>query len=363
MESYGALLKEARLAQGLDFETISRDTSITRQYLEALEAENESFFPGEPYLVGFLRNYATYLGLDTDRLNNLYRAKMLQESPVPAGLIIKHRPKWIIPTIVVTAVILLGGMICGGIYLYQQYINNPEREIALKKTAEPSKYELTDKLLKERLYKGDQLVLGMPTGNIILTVAETSKGSLAIETPVGKQFVELSEEMEMDVDGDSEPEMIVYVSDVSANESDRGAEVSIMLKSSANNAIAETKPSEIPNAEDLPQSQARTVVFEDNRPYPFTLNVTFRAGCVFRFRPDRKDTTEDFFSNGDIVNVTASNMVRLWASNGNTAKIQIIADGKSYDLGVSKAGEVIAEDIRWIKDTDGKYKVVVVQLD
>ncbi len=361
MESYGALLKEARLAQGLDFETISRDTSITRQYLEALEAENESFFPGAPYLVGFLRNYATYLGLDTDRINNLYRAKMLQESPVPAGLIIKHRPKWIIPAIVAGCVLVLGLITFGIILLYQQYINNPEREIALKKTAEPSKYELTDKLLKERLYRGDQLVLGMPTGNIILTVAETAKGVLALETPVGKQFVELSEEMEMDVDGDSVPEMIVYVSDVSANDSDRGAEVSIMLKSSANSAIAETKPSEIPNAEDLPQSH--TVIFEDNRPYPFTLNVTFRAGCVFRFRPDRKETTEDFFSNGDIVNVTASNMVRLWASNGNTAKIQLIADGKSYDLGVSKAGEVIAEDIRWIKDTDGKYKVVIVQLD
>ncbi|MBQ3965232.1 MAG: helix-turn-helix domain-containing protein [Treponema sp.] len=363
MESYGVLLKEARLAQGLDFETISRDTTITRQYLEALEAENESFFPGSPYLVGFLRNYADYLGLNTERVSNLYRAKMLQESPVPEGLIIKHRPKWIVPTIVAGCLLLAGLITFGILLLYRQYINNPEREIALKKTAEPSKYELTDKLLKERLYKGDQLVLGMPTGNIILTVADTSKGALALETPVGKQFVELSEEMEMDVDGDSVPEMIVYVSDVSANETDRGAEVRIMLKSSANSAIAETKTSEIPNAEDLPQSQARTVIFEDNRPYPFTLNVTFRAGCVFRFRPDRKETTEDFFSNGDIVNVTASNMVRLWASNGNTAKIQIIADGKTYDMGVSKAGEVIAEDIRWIKDTDGKYKVVVVQLD
>ncbi|MBQ7159772.1 MAG: helix-turn-helix domain-containing protein [Treponema sp.] len=363
MESYGALLKEARLAQELDFETISRDTTITRQYLEALEEENEAFFPGEPYLVGFLRNYSDYLGLDSNRICNLYHAKILQESPVPEGLIIKHRPKWIVPTIVAGCLLVLGGLTVGGIFLYQRYINNPEREIALKKTAESSKYELTDKLLKERLYKGDQLILGMPTGNVILTVADTSNGMLTIETPVGKQFVELSEELEMDVDGDSVPEMIVYVSDVSANETDRGAEVRIMLKSSANSAIAETKASEIPNVEDLPQNQQRTVVFEDNRPYPFTLNVTFRAGCVFRFRPDRKETTEDFFTNGDIVNVTASNSVRLWASNGNTAKIQIIADGKSFDLGVSKAGEVIAEDIRWIKDTDGKYKVVVVQLD
>ena len=140
MESYGALLKEARLAQGLDFETISRDTTITRQYLEALEAENESFFPGSPYLVGFLRNYADYLGLNTERVSNLYRAKMLQESPVPEGLIIKHRPRWIVPTIVAVCLLLAGLITFGILLLYRQYINNPEREIALKKTAEPSKY-------------------------------------------------------------------------------------------------------------------------------------------------------------------------------------------------------------------------------
>ncbi|MBQ6780858.1 MAG: helix-turn-helix domain-containing protein [Treponema sp.] len=363
MESYGALLKQAREQQELDFETVSRDTTIARQYLVALEEENAAAFPGEPYLVGFLRNYSDYLGLDTNRISNLYRAKVLQESPVPEGLIIKHRSPLIIPAIVTGCVLFVGLVVFAAIFFYQRYINDPEREIALKKNAESSKYELDEKLFKERLYKGDQLILGAKGGNVILTVAKTTEGSLALETPAGMQFVELSEELEMDVDGDSVPEMIVYVSDVSANENDRGAEVRIMLKSSSNAAVASTKTGDIPNAEDLPQNQKRTVVFEDNRPYPFTLNVSFRAGCVFRFRPDRKDATEDYFTSGDIVNVTASNAIRIWASNGNTAKIQIIADGKTYDLGVSRAGEVIAQDIRWIKDTDGRYKVVIVQLD
>lgn len=362
MESYGALLKEARLAQGLDFETISRDTTITRKYLEALEEETSGVLPGEAYLVGFLRTYAEYLGLDSARVTGLYRAKMLQEAPVPEGLIIKHRPRWIIPTIVCGCVMVVALVVFLVIFFYQRYINDPEREQALRNQAENAKYELDEKPLAQRLYKGDQLILGTPTGNLILTVAKTTEGSLGIDTPVGVQYIDLSEELEVDVDGDSVPEMIVYVSDVSANESDRGAEVRIMLKNGANAAVAATKESDIPNAEDLP-NQNRTVVFEATRAYPFTLNVSFRAGCVFRFRPDRKETTEDYFTNGDIVNVTASNSVRVWASNGNTAKIQVIADGKTYDLGVSKAGEVIAQDIRWIRDTDGKYKVVVMQLD
>ncbi|MDE7391720.1 MAG: helix-turn-helix domain-containing protein, partial [Treponemataceae bacterium] len=111
MESYGALLKEARLARGLDFETISRETTIARRYLEALEEEATDMFPGEAYLVGFLRNYAEYLGLDKEKLNNLYRAKTLQESPIPEGLIAKQRPRWIIPTVVIGIIVFVGATV------------------------------------------------------------------------------------------------------------------------------------------------------------------------------------------------------------------------------------------------------------
>ena len=226
----------------------------------------------------------------------------------------------------------------------------------------PVKYELTEKPLQKRLYKGDQIVLGTGAGDVIVTVAETTQ-SLALETPAGVQHIDLSEEIEVDVDGDSTPEMIVYVSELSKNDKDRGAEVRIVLKSSANAAMGETKTSEIPNAEELPQNQKRTVILEDTRAYPFTIRADFRAGCVFRYRPDRKETTEDFFTNGDTVNMTASNGVRMWISNGNTVKLQVIANGKTYDLGLTKAGQVVVQDIRWIKDTDGKYKLVVSELD
>ena len=63
------------------------------------------------------------------------------------------------------------------------------------------------------------------------------------------------------------------------------------------------------------------------------------------------------------MNITASNGIKVWLSNGNSVKFQVVANGKSYDLGVLKAGAVAAQDIKWIKDTDGRYKVVVVDMD
>ncbi|MFC2603987.1 MAG: helix-turn-helix domain-containing protein, partial [Treponema sp.] len=63
MESYGEILRKARENKNLDYETIERETSIIRQFLEGLENEDNSAFPGEAYMQGFMRNYAEYLGV------------------------------------------------------------------------------------------------------------------------------------------------------------------------------------------------------------------------------------------------------------------------------------------------------------
>ncbi|MCR5725188.1 MAG: helix-turn-helix domain-containing protein [Treponema sp.] len=358
MESYGALLKNAREERQLDFETISRDTTITSQYLQALEEENEAAFPGEPYLVGFLSNYADYLGLDSSKVTGLYRAKRIQESPIPTNLIIKRKPGYFIPLVIAACV--LGAALVVAIVLLTLHISEMRRIKVAMAVEESTKHtiELSDKPFSGRIYKGDQVLFISPAGKIIITVAQT-QGKLALETPVGMQVIELSEEVDLDVDGDNVADMILYVSDISTTDTDRGAEVRILLKNGASVINHVTDTSEIPNIEDLPSEQQRTVILEDSRAYPITVQAAFRAGCVFRYRPDRKETTEDYFASGDIVNITANNGVRLWMSNGNAVKIQLIAAGKTFDLGVANPGEVVAQDIRWIKDTDGKYKVVI----
>ena len=361
MESYGALLKETRIERKLDFETISRDPSITSQYLQALEEEAEDTFPGEPYLVGFLGNYAEYLGLDSAKVVGLYRAKKIQESPVPANLFIRKKPAYFIPLVIALCLVAAGiltGLTFLVIYLHKQYVLMHPKIVEVIET---HTIELTDKPFSGRIYKNDQLIFNAQSGKIILTVADT-KGKLSLDMPAGVQVIELSEEVELDVDGDNMSDMIVYVSDLSTTEVDRGAEVRVLLKNSASAINHEVDTKEIPNIEDLPANQQRTVILEDRRAYPFTVQATFRSGCVFRYRPDRKDVTEDYFASGDIVNITANNGVRLWMSNGNTVKLVVIANSKSYDLTIAKPGEVVVEDIRWIRDTDGKYKIVVADL-
>lgn len=370
MESYGAILRKAREEKELTLETVERDTSITKLYLEALETEEVNTFPGEPYLIGFLRNYADYLGVDSAEVIKLYHAKKIQESPVPEGLLEKHRPRWIIPLIVALSLLVIAGITFGVMQLVKSIqLRKIEAQKIIEQNSRTRQYPLTLKGETKRLYKGDQILIsaGEGKGNIVVTVEKTI-GSLFVQTPAGTQIIDLSEERELDVDGDGIKDIILYLSDISATNEERGAEVRMLAKSpeAAVNTEPEVSENEIVTSAALNQvskNVKQTLIIEDSRAYPFTVGVTFRGACVFRYKVDRDEYIEDYFTSGDIINVTASNTVRLWMSNVNAMKIQIIANGASYDLDVGKAGQVKAEDIRWVKEQDGKYRLLVVELD
>ena len=368
MESYGALLKSTREQKGLDYETVERETTLTRQYLEALEAEDVASFPGEPYLIGFLRNYADYLGLDSEELLKLYHAKKIQESPVPPELLKRNRKKFLIPLIVsVLSAVIIGV----GIYLYFGVFKVPQR-IAEKKqqSLESTKihqYTFDGQTQTRRLYKGDQILVPSTNdeGYIVLTIGSTL-GSLAVETPAGRQMFDLSEERDLDVDGDGVKDLILYLSDIDANDESRGAEVRMLLRDDTYSALlaATSESEEEPVLDEVAVSQKNsTVIIRDNRTYQFTLNISFRGPCLLRYESDGS-TVENYYKSGDVLNVTATrgNPIRLWISNNNALKIQVIADARTYDLDLGKAGEVMVEEIRWLRDSSGS-RLVVLELD
>ncbi len=60
----GQDLRAARLRLGDDLATVSASLKIRKDHLEALEEDRLEALPGRTYAVGFVRSYATYLGLD-----------------------------------------------------------------------------------------------------------------------------------------------------------------------------------------------------------------------------------------------------------------------------------------------------------
>jgi cytoskeleton protein RodZ len=60
----GHLLHSERLLQGISLETVSTDLNLSSYIINDLETGHLHHMPGISYMSGFLRTYATYLGLD-----------------------------------------------------------------------------------------------------------------------------------------------------------------------------------------------------------------------------------------------------------------------------------------------------------
>ena len=68
MMDLGQLLRQKREAQELSLADVEEQTRIRQRYLSALESDDWDDLPNEVVARGFLRTYASFLGLDPDEL-------------------------------------------------------------------------------------------------------------------------------------------------------------------------------------------------------------------------------------------------------------------------------------------------------
>ena len=71
MKDIGNFLRERREAKGISLTEVEKDLKIRKKYLQNLEEGNIDIIPGKTYLVGYLRNYGKYLGIDEENINQI----------------------------------------------------------------------------------------------------------------------------------------------------------------------------------------------------------------------------------------------------------------------------------------------------
>ena len=71
----GAELREARERLGWDLGEVAAALRIKLAYLQAIEEGRIAALPGNAYALGFLRTYATTLGLDADEISRRFRSE------------------------------------------------------------------------------------------------------------------------------------------------------------------------------------------------------------------------------------------------------------------------------------------------
>ncbi len=71
-DSLGAELRKQREIRGITLKEIADATKISKRYLEALEQDNYSTLPAPVFTRGFVREYARYMGLNSEEMASRY---------------------------------------------------------------------------------------------------------------------------------------------------------------------------------------------------------------------------------------------------------------------------------------------------
>lgn len=138
METLGQYLKQEREARRLSLEEIAKMTRIKGAYLRYLEADAFGSLPGDVFAQGYLRLYATSVGLDPEEVLRRYKALRLGEGQTSqtsrTGQKGWKRGRWKRPR--VTALVTVSLLITGlglGYLLADRQSDRPLREPAWRK--------------------------------------------------------------------------------------------------------------------------------------------------------------------------------------------------------------------------------------
>ena len=411
MAKIGSGLQETRLKKGLTLDRIADDTNISVRFLAKIENDDFSGFPGEPYVIGFIRNYSEYLGLNADTILAAYRAKepvvpvpetdskeVAEQSPDPEpmpeqtpsvqtepprekpnrkekaksfGSLLPHKlfsgklpgPGLLIATAAGAAIVLLVGLwiIFGG-----KGSGAPDPT-----SGQPVEYRVESGPFDKRIYPGDSLLV--PLGSDVYKIRLTAiDESVRLETPFGPFAVSLGGTAVIDPDGDGEPDISLIVSDFQKNKPKSGALLRVEYaptKSETNQAgeiMVSGGPAQGPGQTLVPAlgEKSDILVTKSARgPYPFVLQATFRGNCLFRYETDRKDWVEKYYSKGETVTINVNSSVTVWASNAQAAKLTFqAAGGRSVDIELGAPGEISVKRFSWNNST-GTWALVASELD
>ncbi len=120
----GGELRARRLSLGWGLPELSQSLRIRQAYLEAIEEGRMADLPGATYALGFVRAYASALGLNGEMIAGRFRAEAAETTMRPALSFPAPVPQRGVPA---GALMLLALLILGGTYAGWYYVSEHQR--------------------------------------------------------------------------------------------------------------------------------------------------------------------------------------------------------------------------------------------
>lgn len=137
----GDILRRTRLHYDMSIENVERVLNIKASQIEAIESGHLEQLPGRVYAIGFVRSYAEYLGLDGDKMVELFKHQADVHKAQPAEL---HFPAGASDSQVPGKLVLaLSAILAIGAFIYWYSQDTKDRELI--ETIPPVPAELQQK--------------------------------------------------------------------------------------------------------------------------------------------------------------------------------------------------------------------------
>lgn len=369
-ETAGNLLKNAREEKNIPLSQAARETNITSRHLKSLEENNFSVFPGETYVIGFLRKYSDYLEINSSDVIQLYKGSQLieKEPPIeeltrPTVTPLDHMRKFLIPGIVV---LLIAGLSLavfnsfnsantdntdnsGNDYSYNEILKKSDRVPGIETDHINFRSGYTTAIVS----RGNGIDFSIENSEIYLVLkrleyqtGEGNKSEATFEYFPGKKLIRIKEGEKKKISEENQPRsFLLKMTGATPN----NVKITISLGEEMQEANTE-------NAND--ENQNNRVTNPSN--FIIVLNAEFTSNNFVEFYVDGKPRKKGMLSAGSILQYEANESIQM--KIGDAGAVNLSINGEKYALG--KKGQTIKKIIRKIKDPieQTRYKIVIKDL-
>ncbi len=376
MRTPGMVLRELREKKGYTRQRVANETNISLQYIMALEDDMFDEFPGEPYLLGFLKTYAEYLGVSQANILAIYENYKLAEAPIPMHeLMSKERfriPGWIWGLCISLALALAMAWLTIP-YVQKKYHERQKKlqEQEAVRQAEQRVHEITDEVYSGVLRLNDKIQVSVGENNLYIFTPVRMKGS---ETDFEQYYndevtpttfsINLGEERFFTLGGSSQANFVMKITDIGL-EDGKAISFEAQRLTSFKNRLQKTEQTEKTAAQPIPKSLARNVedvlgkrrtILSMRSPIRVEINITFTGNTNFRYLLDNRESHERYYQEGERLQRSMNSSFRLWTSNAGKTRLKI----GLHEVTLGKDGEVVVKVLRWVYNAHtGGYDLIL----
>ncbi|MEX2443161.1 MAG: helix-turn-helix transcriptional regulator [Alkalispirochaeta sp.] len=372
MESIGTKLSTARSEKSVSIEQAARDTHIAKRFIEAMEQEDFDQFPGEAYLLGFLRNYAGYLGLSAEEVVTLYHNLRLQEQPAPIDELLDRKPasnllpRILIGTLVVVAVAAVVILFVAGVISFPERSASESGSESSNGTEEPV-IVLDEQFVERRFVAGDRVSVPVDGERAMLEFVAIDD-PISVGSEAGIVHIGGNEERVLDLTGEGSGDVRLAVREIYLDDNPPAVVARLDRVVNGERLIPEDNEGQMTDSDvtDLATGMTNAperrrspqIVAEFPSQEEYFIEADFRGLTMFRWEVDDEPREERYLDNGDRIRTSVEEIVRIWASNAGNVRLRIA--GNPVELG--DQGEVVAAVVRWRELDSADYALELLPL-